>query len=459
MDCAEVEQKLDAYVLGDQERAERAGIATHLRECDGCRARLCEREQLVQALRERAALRAAGQVERMRAAVRAMAGGNDGSDSPVLRSWPSAWLTLAASLLIALGGLAWLLRPAGHGPSPSARLAWVHANDCPETVCFAAAPVVSGSRLVALRRHAGGTVAIAFDKAGGRPLWQTSFQVHGPVVADRRRVYAWKSEGRARRALVALDSATGAALWQVDSLQWEQAPDPGVSMVLLEQGLYVAGGDRVFGLDLRTGETLWSMTLDRRPVLALAAGNKVQTVYVASTESLAALDPSSGVLQWRQAHPRTLSRFAPPLLAVDERAVYLAHRTSPEPGGRLTGYAAASGSWLWDQATRPPYALRVFKGKVYLKSAGMDVYAANSGTPLWTAEIEGCSPVAVWENTAYLVSGPGRQTIVALDPAQGTTQWEFRLASSCSGFVIENGRGYVSGHDGTLYVLTLEDRG
>ena len=460
MNCQEAEHKLDAYALEALDAQDASQVASHLHACALCAASLAEREHVAAALREQAALRASGQAERIVARLRAARPKRHARRFAGNRLLLRVGLPLAASLLAVLGGVGLLVSRQTSTKHADVRVEWFQDGIFWTTSQAFSYPVVTQHRLFALRRGTAVTRVAAFDRASGRPLWETPVHARGPLIANEQRVFAWEPEenGRNERTLIALDAATGALLWQLERPEQHRRAGRRFSITLSGQTLFLADGPELLRLNTETGETLWSRTPDSRNIMALSMSDKNKALFAVSTESLLALDPADGMPLWSAHLGRTLPSFVEPLIEADGHTVFLAHRDFPAHG-RLAGHDARTGALLWEQATATPFALRAFNERVYLNAAGMNVFAGATGARLWSADIEGCSPVAVDAGAVYLVGGIRQQTVMALDLHKGTPVWTIDLAGSCSGLVVDGDHGYVSGHNGALYALALGGRG
>lgn len=458
MNCRQTEQSLDAFVLGALHADDESRVASHLRVCAACSAARAERERIAAALRERADLRASGQADRIAACLRDARQTRSARRLVWRRSWTRVGLPLAASLLAVLGGVALLLSRRAPTKHAEVRVEWFQDGIDWTTSHALSYPVVTAQRLFVFRRDTDTTRVAAFDKASGLPLWETPVHERGPLVADEERVFVWESEGNGqdKRTLMALNASTGALLWRLERPEERRRAGSGrrFSITLSGQALFLADGPELLRLNKETGEKLWSKAPNGRAIMTLSMSDRNEALFAVSAESLLALDPSDGMPLWSSPLGRTLPSFVEPLLEADEHAVYLAHRDFPAQG-RLAGHDARTGALLWEQATATPFALRTFNERIYLNSDGMNVFAGATGARLWSAAIEGCSPVAVDAVAVYLVGGIRQQTVMALDIHKGTPVWTINLSGSCSGLVVDGDRGYVSGHNGALYALAL----
>ena len=135
------------------------------------------------------------------------------------------------------------------------------------------APSLRGGRLVLHHRLQQEEIVEAFDPATGKPLWRHAYPSHfrdpfgynngprcTPLLASNR-CYTFGAEGK----LLCLDLQTGRLIWQRDTAQEWNVPEPffGVGSTPLLEGeklVVMVGGQPnsgVVALDANTGKTLW----------------------------------------------------------------------------------------------------------------------------------------------------------------------------------------------------------
>jgi len=145
-------------------------------------------------------------------------------------------------------------------------------------------------------------------------------------------------------------------------------------------------------------------------------------------------------------------------LSCDGERIAVAHRRFATHS-RLACYGAETGALRWQQDVHAPIQSLTFAGDVYLRSTSVYAFSGDTGKPLWTAPVSGCSPLALARGKLFAVEGRDSPLVLALDPRTGRRMWSRRVGSSCSGLVVAGSMGYVSTHDGSLYALNVGSRG
>ncbi len=270
-------------------------------------------------------------------------------------------------------------------------------------------------------------------------------------------VYA-NSQGN---SLYALDANTGRTIWSYEvysSAMMAPAVANGIVYVGAEDGV-------LYALDAVTGRKLWSQEskdyydfLETSPVVAHGL------VYLASTNSMTALDAVSGQVRWATF---TIDVQYTPTVA--NGVVYL---TSIQ--GHFSALDASTGKVLWSFFSThccgfAGPALVVAK-TIYINSVGgvlaMD---ANTHRERWFHNMNGTeAALTASNNRIYVVGGdrnwkpqpnsldlgPDNQELDVLDATTGKDMWYYPLSGlSFSTPAVSDGVAYVGAQDGTLYAL------
>ncbi|MHC4991396.1 MAG: outer membrane protein assembly factor BamB family protein, partial [Planctomycetota bacterium] len=197
---------------------------------------------------------------------------------------------------------------------------------------------VVGGRAVTQEQRGEDEMVVCYELVSGAVLWahrdrarySTTLGGTGPRATptiDERIVYTIGATG----ILNALDLATGALLWSVDTLDDNDAAplDWGTSgspLVVDDLVIVNPGGTRgrsVVAYDRQTGERRWASGSDRAsyasPTLLELAG-RPQVVMV-NAQSVTAHEPQSGELLWRFEWPGQTPKVAQPLALPGDRLV------------------------------------------------------------------------------------------------------------------------------------------
>jgi outer membrane protein assembly factor BamB len=458
MKCQEIREILDLCALGGLSDQARESVEEHLKGCVECRRQADEWNELVRGVRSSMqAIRASGGMSPdARARI----------DAEVAAARRAArWNRLtrfalrAAAVLVVGATLALVLHrwePAT-GRIPAASVEWRQPGIAASTASHY--PLVCGPRLIVLQQEGGSSFVTAVAKSTGRPLWRVPLPGVTTVQADDQRVYALSASRSGPAELVAFQGDDGRELWRHPSEDIARGAVPSRSSLLLaDGGICWAQGSRIDFLRADTGATAWTRAVEGRDV-ALASGG-LDMIFAAAGTVIQALRVRDGEPLWQQSIGKDSSPFLRPFLCSDGRQVYFARAAAgPDSRGELRCFAAQTGDPVWSAKTSMPLGLSVAGTKLYLRSRDLEVFETRSGARAWSASVVGCAPVASSDGRVYVVSGRGKQEIVALDAESGKTMWTNHLASSCSGVVVDADQGFICGHDGVLYAITIGRHG
>ncbi|MCB1802144.1 MAG: outer membrane protein assembly factor BamB [Gammaproteobacteria bacterium] len=233
-------------------------------------------------------------------------------------------------------------------------------------------------------------------------------------------VYVADGEGRVQ----AIDSDTGAALWQTD-LDAPVSGGPGVADGLLVLGTSEA---EVIALAADTGAERWRTRVSSEILSVPAVGQGVVVVHAVDGK-LFGLEAASGVERWRyerEVPTLTLRGTSSPVLVGG--AVYVGMA-----GGRLLALRADNGSVLWDTSVTVP------GGRSELQRL-----ADIDGDPL------------VLGGGVFVATYQGE--VAAIEQRSGRIAWRHKL-SAYSRMAADAEGLYVSDEDGTVWGLDIRNGG
>mgnify|MGYP000725358079 CR=1 FL=1 len=220
--------------------------------------------------------------------------------------------------------------------------------------------------------------------------------------------------------------------WEREFTNWGTSSFRGPSPVIDGDTAYVTGaGDEFHAVDVKTGETKWSLDVtDTELSPAVANG----LVYVPGSiesnfepEYFFAVDAETGEIEWIYRGDRYLSKSTP---VVSDGRVYVASWSD------LHALDATDGSELWQTERSTVLEERpvtVAGDQVFAKTYyGLQVFDAASGTRNFqTTDVgEGYAVPAVVDGTAYVGAG---DRVSAVDAYDGTIEWEVAIDESLIG--------------------------
>lgn len=327
-------------------------------------------------------------------------------------------------------------------------------------------------------RRPGTLAAVAFphvERRVGDPvvvgdlLYVTSFEVHALDVGNGRRQFktrdvAWSMTvdgGRIHASdgpsLYALDAATGAERWRLQTDAW-------VYSLKADRGTVLTGtrGGGVQAWEASSGEKLWEATGLQTDFETAEAGPVIHdgTVFLWQDARLRAVDARTGTERWSYPVGDAASCGGVPVRVTPapDGSVYVAAGTRvlavDMVSGRVRWHFESPAVFLSPPAFAPGPA--VTGGGVYLADYLGTVYAldASTGKDRWriaTEARQSVEPVLVTAGNVHVGSGSALYT---LDAVTGTPKWRFAAGGDVVGApVVADGRVHFGSADHVLYTL------
>lgn len=353
--------------------------------------------------------------------------------------------------------------PAPPPTSPTAPLApevaWHYAAGQPLT-----ARVAAGQGLVLVAP--GGAALVALAAADGQERWRYDGPVHpGSVLVTAERVFAGAPGGR----LVALDTATGAVLWET-ALTGELIYPPALSAGALYLGTSFVGpgltpqperAGRLYAFRAADGAPRWELEtgcyLLATPAvdgdLVVAGGSfPGPAVDEGGHLRLLALRPADGQTVWRRDSTHGLLKS---LVLDAQRVYYLAYWDQVFALDRATG----DPQWTYDTENWSP-GLTLADGRLYFGSDNAFVHALDAaGERLWRIPLDGTfnaprgAPLLAGDQLYF--QGADR-ALYALDQATGALIWQTPpQAFSRVNLTLADGWLYLTGFDNVVYAYRV----
>lgn len=457
MNCHNVEQHVELYVLGALAQEVHEAVRQHLDACADCRAKAAHLRGMMDTFRAAVTAPSEGDpaLRELRRRVgqeiwTAKARETREMHLPMLAKVAAA-LLLSAGLLYGVYGLA-----ARSGGEACACGPWTHEGIRSCATDGAAYPMIVEKSVLAVEQVADGPHLLAMERHTGARQWSTPFRVAGCPVTDRERVYVWKLENQGVLALAALDRKTGAVLWTRASGPATGRGQP-MPLEVHDNGVCWSERDRVTSVDGGTGQPRWSQPIQGEGALSapmVSAGG----LFVASGQALYRLDPATGQIEWKRVHAQPAVTLWKPLVQAGDGLVAVALGTGLGRG-QMQCCDAQTGDVLWTKDTEVPRHMAVDGGRVYVRAGAVAAFEGHTGKLAWSVPMSGCSPISAAGDTVYVVEGKEGKGLHALRADTGASVWAKELASSCSGLVVAGRMAYLSGHDGSLHALVIGRRG
>jgi len=358
-------------------------------------------------------------------------------------------LGVAGLAFVAMTGL-WTSAPNDDGATDS----WQVEDVSPTADNRSEYPLVRGCGVFALRREGDRQHVVCIEKLTGHVLWKSELKFHEcRLAADERRVYALARADGADWLCAALEARSGETIWSRGDDRANPHP-PSMLSVTPAGVCWTRKGELVLR-DCETGDLKWSASLGANEILS-ATVEQDGTVFAASRSKLYALHSDTGRCLWSRTLANDSAAFAPfpPFLKASAGKLLVASRRAAG-GGLLQCVDPGTRDVLWTRETPAPINLHADADRVYLRSQALAAYETRTGTPLWTAKVGGCGPLAFQDGRVYLADPKGRYSLLALDARSGKPVWRHSTVASCGGIVINGETGFVSGSDGRLHAVAL----
>jgi outer membrane protein assembly factor BamB len=473
MNCAQVGQKIEIFVLGELPKPEQAAIKAHLAVCPACKAAERRYRLLVTRIKQASQpnLLRLDFVRAVHSAVKAEI--QTIARRSLIRRIIAITASAAGCLLFALViWRAWVLEPGPLRPSseearetrhggrlsalgaPSILQVWQHRGAVSVPGSMADGVVVRGQNVYLLKEYGQQTHVAALDTKTGRQKWLSDMQGCGYILADDSCVYCLAPSGAGKLDLVALDAADGKMLWKYS----QQCPDPLRSPcrpTLLPAGrICWTTNTTVQTLRCANGELLWTHSIPDGGLLSspVVVNNDV---YVANAGGLYCLDITTGDESWRLAYGDAVSGPGRPLLAAADAEIY-ASLSLGLGASRLICMERAARKILWSKNVAHVTHLYAMGDMLYLRGQNVQALDGTTGRLLWTCPATGCNPVTYAEELAYFVDSRDQGRLVALNRYTGSKVWELAGMKSCDAFIKIDDTGYVKTHDGVVHAIAFK---
>jgi outer membrane protein assembly factor BamB len=338
----------------------------------------------------------------------------------------------------------------------------------------------SGGRLYTLGARDDVEYVMAFDRATGRKLWETSNgrrfrneQGDGPrstPTTEGAFVYAFGGSGE----LACFEAASGRKVWSVNVVQkfggvtpyWGYSESP---LIVGDRIVLNAGGRRsaIVAVDKATGGTLWQQPGDEAgyssPML-LSTGSLQHVVFFTGGRALA-VDPRDGRLLWSYDRAGNgTANIATPIVR-DNRVFFSSDYGTG--GGlvevRASGSLANASEVYFTRDMRNHHASSVLVGEhLYgFSSSILTSLAFDTGKVAWRDRSVGKGSLAYADERLYLYSENGVVGLADASPAGYVERGRFTLstgrASTWSHPIITNGLLILRDQD-RVYAYDIRQR-
>ena len=506
MNCAEVNQKIELFVLGELPKSQHVAIKAHLATCPACNTTQAEYRLLLTEIKQatQADPLRLDFVRRVRSAVKAEIR-SIGPRSLARRIIAIAG-SLAACLLFALViRHVWIWNPVRRELSSSSKMgsvvtkspskeslseatsaldapsmdstsspqvlqAWQHRGALSVPGSMADGVVLHGQNMYVLQDHGGQAYVAALDTKTGQQKWLSDIQSCGFLLADDSRVYclAPSEAGPTKRGLdpvqgfapvglldlVALDAGDGKTLWKYPQQRPGRLRSPCRPTLLPTGRICWTTNTTVHMLSCADGKPLWTHSIPDAGLLSAAAAVN-NHLYVANAIGLYCLNLTTGDESWRLVYGDAISSQGRPLLAAADGEIYTA-LSAGLGASRLFCIELTGHKILWSRDTAHVTHLYAGGDMLYLRDQDVQALDRTTGQLLWTFPATGCNPVTYTEQLAYFVDSSDQGRLIALNRYTGSKVWELAGMKSCNAFIRVDSTGFVKTHDGVVYAIIFK---
>jgi outer membrane protein assembly factor BamB len=455
MNCEQVNQKIEFFVLGELSESQQVAIKQHLAICPACRAAEADYCRLINDIKKAVQPDLPG-FDFVRA-VRSTVDSEIRAVTTRSRARRIIAITGSAAACLLLGLTIWLVRVLGAPTpfdSPSVSLVWQYRGARSIQGAMGDATVVRGQRMYLLHQVGSQAYVVALDAKTGQQKWQSDTESCGYLVADDSRVYCLAPASAGRFDLVALDRSNGKMLWRYPQLCPDQLQNPCQPTLLSGGRICWTTNTTVHMLDSADGKELWTCSIPDDNLLSRAIIMN-DSLYVAGSGGLYCLNITSGKECWRLAWDEKMAGWDRPLLAVADGQIYAAIGMG-FGGSRLLCMEPTEHKLLWSKVVPYVSHLYIAGGKLYLRHQNVQALDRTTGELLWTYSATGCSPVTYANGLVYFTDSSDKGHLIALNEHTGGKAWELVGVNSCNAFIKVDSTGYIKTREGVVYAAVFK---
>ena len=467
MNCEEVRNLIELYVLGELSEKEHLKIEAHLLDCSECSAVDAEYRQIVNEIRQSTGTQLTeDKLERnillsVENELKTIV-----THTPARRKVNFGWITIAAVACLFVGLILrqlWIHLDADM-TSDSVQISAAVQTKIPSYSISAGAKavptspadniVVQGRYIYLLLDDDLQVNVAAIDALTGRVKWRSDVASYGHMTSDEVRLFCLAPAETGGVDLVGVDRADGSVIWRYPGRMADALRGMCTPTVLPGQRICWTTSTTIHVLRSTNGEVLWMRTIPGENLLS-AATMIGDNLYVAGINGLYCLSVSSGEQRWQSKYDFKVSRWVRPLIAACNERICVGLRL-PNGRSRLFCMDLTDKSAIWIKTVQRLSYLCIVGNRLYLRGQGVQALDMTSGESLWSFASTGCSPLTYAEGKIWFVDTTDKGHLVALYERTGRKTLDLTGIRSCNAFIELDGKGYVKTHDGVIHVLLLK---
>jgi outer membrane protein assembly factor BamB len=470
MDCEDVRQEIELYVLGGADETESRLIEEHLSRCPDCRQ--IERQCVLLLTNLRRQKRSSGADSELVARILAA------TELPLKRALkrkrlrrvtPTA-VSIAAVLLLA--AFVWQIwwGESDKGVVPSA--GQVHAPSIPAKTLWHKAPpyvwrtigvgftnaddiVVDKGAVFFLSGDTSRPVVTAVDADSGQTKWQSDTISCGYLETDGERLYCVALTGRPKSELAALDVRSGRVQWTFERPEASNSLyQPSKPTVMPATRICWVCKNVIYALDARTGGEIWRRTIDGESCMSRAAvvGDNI---YAAGRSGIYCVNADSGEVRWHLAYRFYTWPGSKPLIASAGSGRLFVAAGSKDGRSLVRRIDTATPRCIWEKLVPRVAHISVDSTHVYLRCQDVLALDQATGDLVWKVKAAGCSPVTECDDLVCFIDRTRDGRLIAINRQTGRITWQVPGLHSCNAFVKVGGRGYLKTEDSVVLAFTF----
>jgi outer membrane protein assembly factor BamB len=474
MNCAEINQKIELYVLGELSKSEKSAIKAHLITCPVCNATEAEYRLLVTKIEETAQPEPPKSVfvERLSSVVKAEI--RSIAHRSLVRRIIAITGSAAACLLLALIiRQMWILsgdkegqlftknpskdaleRAPSTSDAPSIVKTWQHKGAPSVPGSMANEAVVRGQNMYLLQEYNRQTFVAALDIKTGKQKWLSDTPSCGYLLADDSCVYCLSPSDEGKLELIALDTASGEILWEYPQQSSAHQQNPCCPLLLSGGRICWTNNKTVHMINCANGKSLWTHSMSDGGLMSVAV-TLHNDLYVANSFGFYCLNAATGKEIWRLEYSNVISNRSRPLLAAADGEIY-ASLSAGFSSSQLICMEPTARKICWSKTVPHITHLYAIDDILYLRNQNIQALDGTTGRLLWNCPATGCNPVTYTEGLAYFVDSSSQGCLKALDRYTGSKVWELGGMKSCNAFIKVNSTGFLKSQDGIVYAINLK---
>ncbi len=462
MNCRQVRESMELYVLDGLDAPRKRSAAAHLAQCPDCRSLERRYRMLLDNLQSpRRPEQADSAFVANILAAAAPAVKRARTRRSCRRILLAATATAAALLL---GLFLWNVlhyvdppREPMHatGPIKPRETLWRKTDAVAAGMANADDMIVRDGTVFLLIERDGASFVTAIDANSGRTRWQSDTNTCGYLQTDGRRLYCIALKGQTRLALTALDLRDGAELWTFEqpaaAAQLRRFSAPAI----LGQNVCWTSGNTLYVLDADSGSQLWRRTFEHEHCVSRGVA-VADGVCVAGRNGIYCAAAADGRLRWHLPHRFYTWPGSAPLIAANGPDRLFVAAGARDGRSLLTCIDPRTRHCRWEKTVPRVTHISLDADNLYLRCQDVLALNQNTGAAVWRIEATGCSPVTESDDLVYFIDRRQRGSLIAIERNSGRVAWRMPGVYSCDAFVRTGRRGYLKTEDSVLLAFALD---